>query len=72
MVKSRLLLGEVLEFTYMKDYEGNPIRFKIVGVYDKAQSEDFYGQYEPSELNNVVFMNENLFREMFTGERAFT
>lgn len=71
MVKSRLLLGEVLQFTYLKDYEGNPISFKIVGIYDKAQSEDFYWQYEPSELNNVVFMNENLFREMFTGEKAF-
>ena len=71
MVKSRLLLGEVLEFAMMKDYEGNPIRFKVVGVYDKAEKDDFYWQYEPSEMNNVVFMNENLFREMFTGEKAY-
>lgn len=70
MVNSKLLLGEVLEFTMLRDYDKNPIRFKVVGIYDKAQDEDFYWQFEPAELNNVVFMNETLFRDMFTGEKA--
>ena len=71
MVNCRLLLGEVLEFTMMRDFEKQPIRFKVVGIYDKAQKEDFYWQHEPSQLNNVAMMNESLFRDMFTGEKAY-
>ena len=70
MVNQNLLIGEELKFNALKDAEGNPIRMKIVGVFTKAQKDDFYWQIEPEELDGVLLMEGNLFRSMFTGENA--
>ena len=70
MVETNLLVGEVLKFDSLKTYEGEPIYIKIVGVYDKADNDDFYWQFSPEEMNIVCLMEENLFREYFLGEKA--
>lgn len=70
MVSANLLLGDVLEFASLKDGEGNPIRIKIVGVYDWEDSADFYWQITPDETDGVCLMEENLFSALFTGENA--
>lgn len=70
MVETNLLVGEVLKFDSLKTYEGEPIYIKIVGVYDKADNDDFYWQFSPEEMNIVCLMEENLFKEYFLGEKA--
>ncbi len=70
MVSANLLLGDLLEFDSLKDVEGNPIRMKVVGVYDWEDSTDFFWQITPDEMDGVCLMEENLFHRMFTGENA--
>ncbi|MBQ7955632.1 MAG: FtsX-like permease family protein [Lachnospiraceae bacterium] len=70
MVSSNLLIGEHLEFSALKDAEGNPIRMKVTGVYDWADSADFYWQVTPDELDGVCLMEEELFHQYFTGKNA--
>lgn len=70
MVETNLLVGEVLKFDSLKTYEGEPIYIKVVGVYDKADNDDFYWQFSPEEMNIVCLMEENLFKEYFLGEKA--
>lgn len=70
MVESGLLLGETLEFTYLKDPQGKPLKIKIVGVFGAADLQDYYWQVSPESLTNNCMIQESVFREYFTGERA--
>lgn len=70
MVSSNLLVGETIEFDALKDKDGNLIKLKVVGVFEQEDSSDFYWQVTPDELDGVCLMNEELFRENFTGDNA--
>ena len=70
MVTSDLLIGETIEFDALKGVDGKKIRMKIVGVFEEADSKDFYWQVSPDAMDNVCLMNEKLFREYFTGANA--
>ena len=70
MVESGLLLGETLEFAYLKDPQGKPLRVKIVGIFGAADSQDYYWQVKPEALSTNCMIQEAVFREYFTGDRA--
>ena len=81
MVEIGLLLGETVDFVYLKDPAGEPVRLRIVGVFeasddaaDGAGGTDALGrdywQFSPESLHNNCMIREDLFREYFTGEQA--
>lgn len=70
MVSAKLLVGETLEFNAFKDKDGKLIRVKVVGVFEEEDRNDFYWQVKPDEMDGVCLMNQNLFREYFTGVNA--
>lgn len=70
MVDSKLLTGETIEFPHLKNPEGEPIRLKIVGIFQEKDEKDFYWQKKPEEMVSDCLINEAVFREYFTGERA--
>lgn len=70
LVNQGLLLDEELTFETLKDTEGNPIKIKIVGVFTKDDNKDFYFQENPESFVENCFMNDDLFKAMFTGENA--
>ncbi|MBO4291844.1 MAG: FtsX-like permease family protein [Lachnospiraceae bacterium] len=70
LVSNNLLVGETLEYAAMVDKDKKNVRIKVVGVFEEADSTDFYWQIKPSELGIVALMQEDLFREYFTGENA--
>lgn len=70
MVSSKLLLGEEVQFSALKGIDGKPIRIKVVGVFEEADKGDLYWQITPDETDGVCLMEENLFKEYFTGQRA--
>lgn len=70
MVTNNLLVGETLEFTELRTSDGKSIRMKVVGVFEEEDRNDFYWQVKPDALNIVCLMNEDLFHEHFTGEKA--
>lgn len=65
-----LLLGETLEFTYLKDESGKPLRVTIAGVFDKNENKDFYWQISDTDLSNSFFIKEDLYRDLFTLEKG--
>lgn len=65
MTKLDVILGDVIEFSKLKNSDGSNVKIKIVGVFDAKDYEDSYWVKGPSEYYLEVFMNENLFREMF-------
>ncbi len=70
LVGTNLLVGETLEFDALKTFEGEPLRIKVVGVFDKADNNDFYWQISPEEMDIVCLMEDQLFREYFLGSKA--
>ncbi len=70
MVKSKLLVGETIEFNALKSHDGKKIKLKIVGVYDCADDDDFYWQKTPDQMSNMCLVNEQVFRDNFLGEKA--
>ncbi len=70
MVSANLLVGEILEFDALKDKDGKLITFKIVGVFEEEDREDFYWQIRPDDLDGECLMNEALFRDNFLGDNA--
>lgn len=70
MLEQDVVIGDEFEFDKITDPSGEKSRFKIVGVFAESDADDFYWQMRPSEMNNIVFMNEALFREQFTGDNA--
>ncbi len=70
MVTCDLLVGETIEFKALKGPDGKKIRLKIVGVFEEADRNDFYWQEDPNVMDSICMMEENLFRQYFTGENA--
>ena len=70
LVKSKLLLGETVEFPYVEDLQGNPLRVKIVGVFEASDVKDPFWQIKPEAMTNNCMIRESVFREYFTGDRA--
>ncbi len=70
MLNAKLLVGETLEYSDLKDSEGKKIRVKITGVFAEDNSQDFYWQTSADELDGFLMINEKAFRDSFTGEKA--
>ncbi len=70
LVKLGLLVGETLTFKALDDYLGNPIRILVKGVFVPNDSDPDYWQSKDLDTSLVCYMNEDVFREYFTGERA--
>lgn len=70
LVESRLLVGETMEYEYLLGPDGEPIRVKIVGVFEAENLNEYYWQVTPEEMVDVLHIRESVFRDYFTGDRA--
>ncbi|MCR5279834.1 MAG: ABC transporter permease [Lachnospiraceae bacterium] len=70
MVELGLLVGETIEFDTLEDPDGNRIRLKITGVYEKAEENDYYWQDDFATTGDMCLINMDVFRKLFTGENA--
>ena len=62
-----LLVGDVVEFQYLKDLDNNPIRLKIVGVISEGANSKDYWVKAPDEYKMEMFIDENVYKEYFLG-----
>ena len=67
MVKSNLLVGEVLECKSLKDKDGSLMRLKIVGVFREAAGDDYW-EIGNTNLDASCMMRDDVFRELFLEE----
>lgn len=67
MVKTNLLVGEVLQCKSLKSDDGTPLRLKVVGIYKEAEG-DHYWEISDSNMGYSCMMREDIFRDIFLGE----
>ncbi len=70
MVKLGLLVGETVVFDALRAPDGSEIKMHITGVFIEDDNADYYWQEADGFFDTVLLMNDNLFREMFTGSNA--
>ncbi|MCR4642080.1 MAG: FtsX-like permease family protein [Lachnospiraceae bacterium] len=70
MTKQGYLVGETMAYNSLRSFEGDPIRFCIVGVFQPKLAGDLYWNEKESEFDDLCLMNPELFRSSFTGEKA--
>lgn len=70
MVEQNLIIGETIEFEGVKDKDGKKLVVEIVGVFDAIDRKEFYWQVSPETITNALIFKDDVFRELFLGDRA--
>ncbi len=70
MTKQGYLVDENMVFKAIKTFEGKPMRYKIVGVFQPKSAGDLYWNDKETEFDDLCLMNPELFRNSFLGEKS--
>lgn len=54
-----LVVGEQLEFTYLQDGHGNPVRFEITGICREADITDNYWRHDLTYFEKQIYVSED-------------
>lgn len=65
LASNRLILGETLKMTKLKDSDGNPLKVRIDGVFRCSDYSDAYWVKSPSSYESMMFLPEQLFQNLF-------
>ena len=65
LIHMNLLLGEVFELPEVTDENGDPMKVKVVGIFDAQNEDDHYWYKSPSNYDNQLMMSGSLYRELF-------
>lgn len=68
LIEKNLLVGEELTFSSLKDSNGEQLRIRVVGVIKNSSAEDVYWVKGPDSYGDEVFIDQELFTELFRGE----
>ena len=70
MVEQDLIVGEELEIESVKGTNNKPVKIRITGIFTNSLSEDLYWYNPPTFYAKDLFMDNDLFEELFIGEDA--
>ncbi len=65
MTKLDVVLGDEISLPKLKNADGSDMHIKVVGVFDAKDYSDSYWVQSPSEYYMEMFMNPDLFQQMF-------
>jgi putative ABC transport system permease protein len=65
MVSMDLLLNEEMEFSYLLDNQGQPIKLRIVGIFENSDTSDSYWFKSPDAYKRNCMMPYELFERIF-------
>lgn len=65
MSKLDVVLGDEIVFDRLKNGDGSDIKIKVVGVFDVGDLSDKYWVKSPSDYYIELFMNPEMFRDIF-------
>lgn len=66
-----LLIGEELEFRYLKDEAGNRVVIRIVGVINSKDETDGYWQENPDTFTGEILISPELMQSMFLSKWGY-
>lgn len=64
-VEMNLLVGDTMEFRYIKDADGNFIKVRVVGVVNNSEAVDPYWVESPDTFINELLIDPQLFDALF-------
>lgn len=64
LVSQGVVIGDVFT-TNQSTPDGNPIQFKIVGVFEAAEENDLYWVNDPLDYSSDFFISKNVFDEIY-------
>ncbi len=67
LMQMNLLIGETLEFKYLKFADGSNVRVKIVGVIDPDETKDNPFVESMNTFDNEILISEKVFNDNFLG-----
>lgn len=67
-----LVRGEQLEFTYMTDAAGNPIRFQIAGICKEADITDNYWRHDLAYFEKQIYVSEDIMNMLMEESKGDT
>lgn len=65
MITQKLLVGEVLEFDAIRDENNQPLRIKIVGVFENSEEDDLFWVNSPSTFTSEILISDKIFSERY-------
>ena len=65
MTKLDVVLEDEIQFSKLKNGDGSNMKVKIVGVFDAKEKEDSYWVKSPSDYFIELFMNPDLYQQIF-------
>ena len=68
LIKSRLIMGEVLTFDRFRLPDDQPLRVRIAGVFRNREDDALYWAEAPSSFTQTLFMDDTLFLRLFLEE----
>lgn len=66
LIKNDLVVGDVLEFRYVNNGEGETILVKIVGVFRNNQEADAYWVKSPNVMTDNLFIPSEVFDDLYS------
>jgi len=74
MIELNLLLDDVITMQDLLDENGQPLRFRVAGVFANSSQEDVYWVKSPSNYSDCIFIAPELFERYFlnSDELAWT
>ncbi|MBR5348213.1 MAG: hypothetical protein IK125_03175 [Lachnospiraceae bacterium] len=66
LIKNDLIVGDVLEFRYIKNGDGETIFVKIVGVFRNNRSSDAYWVKSPNVMEDNLFIPSEVFDDLYS------
>ena len=67
LITMNIIVGEELIFENLLDKNGDPIKIRIVGVYENNGVNNDYWVNSPDSYNRTCMIDEDLFRSLFLG-----
>lgn len=65
LVSQKLLLGETLEFDAIRDEKNNPLKVRIVGVFENSEEDDVFWVNSPSSFTSEILIAKDIFKDRY-------
>lgn len=66
----KLVVGDEITLKKLNGRDGNPIRLRIVGVVERADSSDPYWVISPDDMKSEVFISPVIFKDNFLADTS--
>lgn len=72
MIKLGLLLGDEIVMNKLQNYEGNPIKLRVVGIFENSEDNDTYWVKTPDLYDKNCMISQDIFHSIFIDKEDYS